>query len=232
METFYLSGPMRGREDYNYQQFNEVEDVLRRTCPDDKVVNPARNFGGDTTLQLSTYMTEATKQVADCTVIMLLPDWRTSEGSKYEVRVGVICGKRFAEATREADGGWIFDFIASPIDPELGGNSGSIRAAVLAEASRLVTGDRNNQYGPPGQDFTRSSDAASAMGYRWTELPVDAPPCKTCGARRLMPHDTALWIGMVKVSRLMWQPGNPDSWVDAAGYFGCGAETAGADPRK
>ena len=41
-----------------------------------------------------------------------------------------------------------------------------------------------------------------------------------------MPHDIAIMIIQVKTSRLMWTPAKRDSWVDIAGYAGCGYECA------
>lgn len=90
--------------------------------------------------------------------------------------------------------------------------SDSIRSGVLAEAETLITGDRNNQYGPPHQDFQRSAEAANAYGYRGPHgLPLQA-------------HDIAILISLVKVSRITWQPDKRDNWVDLAGYAACGYE--------
>jgi hypothetical protein len=88
----------------------------------------------------------------------------------------------------------------------------TIRGGVLAEAKGLVEGDRTNQYGPPHQDFQRAADAASAYGYR------------AIGGRPIEAHDIAILVSLVKVSRIMWQPDKRDSWVDLAGYAGCGYE--------
>lgn len=88
----------------------------------------------------------------------------------------------------------------------------TVRGSVLDEAKGLITGDRNNTYGPPHQDFQRSADAATAFGY------------KGPGGRDLQAHDIAILVGLVKISRLMWTPGKRDSWVDLAGYAACGYE--------
>jgi uncharacterized protein DUF6378 len=87
----------------------------------------------------------------------------------------------------------------------------TLRSELLDEAKNLVTGDRNNAYGPPHQDFQRTAEAANAYGYRGPHGPLEA-------------HDIAILVSLVKISRLMWTPGKRDSWVDLAGYAACGYE--------
>ena len=81
------------------------------------------------------------------------------------------------------------------------------RTHMLHEAERLVNGDRNNQYGPPDQDFQRTADL-------WT-IYLD-------GKRIIEAHDVAVMMALLKISRLSWKPNHPDSWIDLAGYAACG----------
>lgn len=94
------------------------------------------------------------------------------------------------------------------------GSAKSLRTDLLEEANQLVTGDRNNSYGEPHQDFARSAGALTALGYRGPD------------GRELQAHDIAIIISTVKMSRLMWSPLKRDSWVDIAGYAACGYEAA------
>ncbi len=87
----------------------------------------------------------------------------------------------------------------------------SPREELLDEAKRLIMGQRNNTYGPPTQDFQRSADAMTAMGYRSATGPIQA-------------HDVAILVTLVKISRLQWSPEKYDSWADIAGYAACGWE--------
>lgn len=87
-----------------------------------------------------------------------------------------------------------------------------LRSEVLAEANLLITGERNNQYGEPTQDFTRTARMWSAY------LGIDVKP-----------HDVAALMALLKLSRIAWQPEKRDSWVDLAGYAGCGYETVIVD---
>lgn len=71
---------------------------------------------------------------------------------------------------------------------------------VLEEANRLTSRDRNQSYGHPREDFTRTAALWSAvLGCRVT------------------PEQVALCMIQVKVSRLCHAP-KRDSVVDIAGY--------------
>lgn len=78
--------------------------------------------------------------------------------------------------------------------------------SILTEASRLVHGDRGADYGHPRTDFARTSLIWQAM------LGVE-----------VQPHQVALCMMGVKMSRLCETPDKWDSWVDAAGYAETGA---------
>jgi hypothetical protein len=82
------------------------------------------------------------------------------------------------------------------------------RQQILQQAEQLITGDRNNQYGPPTQDFQRTAQ----MWEAYLGVPVKA-------------HDVAALMCLLKLSRIAWQPDKQDSWTDLAGYAACGYET-------
>ena len=219
MTTFYISGPMRGKPDYNRAQFSEVEQgLLHELCDmdqiDNTVINPAKNFDGDVSRDPSEYLNLDLQQVMSADTIVLLPGWRESEGARREVELAVWTGKRFMEAvpTGENNGHIVWGFV--PADISAPSEKPSVRSDALDEAKSLITGDRNNAYGPPWQDFTRSAGALTAMGYRGPD------------GRELESHDIAIFVMAVKMSRLMWTPTKRDSWVDIAGYAGCGLECA------
>jgi hypothetical protein len=226
-KTYYLSGPMRGLPDYNYPQFAEVTKALAgHVCamkvPAWTVLNPAENFHGDVTRNVTDYLNIDLRQVLEADVIVLLPNWHKSEGASREVQLATWAGKEFWLAINrddeyESEGykrpnpefGWEFAKLEGPPSPPV-----SLRQGALDEAGSLITGDRNNSYGPPTQDFARTADALNAYGYRGPD------------GRLLRAHDTAIMIMLVKISRLMWTPKKRDSWVDTAGYAGCGYECA------
>lgn len=89
----------------------------------------------------------------------------------------------------------------------------TVRAKVLREAERLVTGDRNKTYGSPTQNF---QDTAKI----WTvQLGHKLQP----GAEIDAGEVAALIIGL-KLARIKASP-KLDNWVDIAGYAACGAES-------
>lgn len=222
MTTYYISGPMRGKPRHNADQFNAVERELKYCKLDgtafDRVINPSSNFGGDQSREPNEYMTVDLQQVLESDVVVLLPGWTESEGARREVQVATWTGKKFLAARSigcehnesSLTDHWVFEDIDVSVPTE----TRSVRQEMLYEASGLVTGDRNNTYGPPWQDFMRSAGALNAMGYRGPDgKPLEA-------------HDIAILVLMIKVSRLMWTPAKRDSWVDIAGYAACGLECA------
>lgn len=213
----YLSGPMTGKPEWNYPEFNQIEGALRTRGYG--VLNPARHFDGDTTRPRVAYMKASLRDVEACDAVAVLDGWRDSEGARLEVDYARQLGKPVYhwQALYAADLSYGLDMSGAEqielVGPETQAEVPP-RADVLQEAARLITGDRNNSYGPPTQDFARTAGALSALGYRGPD------------GRALLAHDVAILVGMVKMSRLMWSPEKRDNWTDLAGYAGCGYECA------
>jgi hypothetical protein len=85
----------------------------------------------------------------------------------------------------------------------------TVRAAVLAEAAKIITKDRNSAYGEPEDNFGRI--ARLWAGWLQTEIST---------------VDVAMLLLLVKIARLRATPTHMDSWTDIAGYAACGAEVA------
>lgn len=79
------------------------------------------------------------------------------------------------------------------------------REELLRTANEYVNGDRNVQYGDPIEDFRRTADLMGAY------LGIN-----------IEPHDVAILIALVKISRIRWSPEKKDHWADLAGYAACG----------
>lgn len=83
-----------------------------------------------------------------------------------------------------------------------------LRVAALREAAGIINGDRNKQYGAPEDNFERTAKIWSVI------LGVD-----------ISNEDVAMMMVGLKVARYASKSGyQPDTWVDIAGYAGCGYE--------
>lgn len=91
------------------------------------------------------------------------------------------------------------------------------RASVLAEASELVHGERNANYGTPTENFERTAALWNAQ--------LDH---KLAEGQAFTPQDVAMLMVQLKMARLVTSPGKRDHYVDAAGYLACGWECQGA----
>jgi len=96
----------------------------------------------------------------------------------------------------------------------------SPREEVLSEALECVMKSRNNDYGPPDQDFTRTAAI-------WTAL--FGPKLRADAA--FDGKDVALAMIALKLSRACWAD-KRDNFVDAAGYAACGWECAVRDEER
>lgn len=94
--------------------------------------------------------------------------------------------------------------MSGPISKDL-----NERSYILQKAESIVNGDRNNQYGEPNQDFSRTAK----MWGAYLGINLEA-------------HDVAAMMVMLKVSRIRWDPEKFDSWLDLAGYAACGWDCA------
>jgi len=85
-----------------------------------------------------------------------------------------------------------------------------VRVEALREAARIINGDRNKQYGGPEENFTNIAKIWEVIFQR---------PFTT--------EDVAMAMVGVKQARFVSISGfQPDTWIDIAGYAGCGYEVA------
>lgn len=87
------------------------------------------------------------------------------------------------------------------------------REQILLDAAKLIVGDRNADYGDPYEDFSLTADFWESYIGRIIERR---------GGLIIEPHDVAIMMSLLKISRLSWTPNKKDHWVDIAGYIGCG----------
>lgn len=82
------------------------------------------------------------------------------------------------------------------------------RVEALRQAASIVAGDRDAQYGSPEENFERIARVWSVITkYNFTH------------------EDVAMMMVGLKLARYGSKSGfQPDTWVDIAGYAGCGYE--------
>lgn len=107
----------------------------------------------------------------------------------------------------------------TPTAPDTPTDTPTTRAAILDAAKKIVTGDREQQYGKPEDNF--------AVIARFWEVYL-SERCVDGGSDvTLNPDDVAMLMALMKVARIMTGTFKGDSYIDACGYLSCAAEIAG-----
>lgn len=88
------------------------------------------------------------------------------------------------------------------------------RFVLLTDAMNAVS-ERGSSYGTVEENFGRIAGLWSVL------LEKDVTPAQV-----------ALCLAALKMARLMQTPDHRDSWVDLAGYAGCGGEITHGDKRQ
>lgn len=183
----YIAGPMRGIEQFNWPAFDECEQRLITLCH--QVINPAqmdRDAGLKPDSEVSTTYLRAAlasdvRELSLCDAIAMLPGWERSEGAKIEHAIARMMGL----VVLDHNGEFYDDNI-------------------LDEAKRLTTGERNETYGHPLDDYTTTAGMwTAALGHEVTA------------------EQAILCMMLVKISRLSRNITHRDSVVDVAGYANC-----------
>jgi hypothetical protein len=90
------------------------------------------------------------------------------------------------------------------------------RVEALYEAARLISSERNVHYGPPSENFERIAKLWSVI------LRIDVSM-----------EDVAMCMVALKMARYASKSGyQPDTWVDIAGYAGCGYEVGSMESKS
>lgn len=86
------------------------------------------------------------------------------------------------------------------------------REAILDDARRIITGERNVSYGEPEDNLSRIAILWDAyLGNR-----------KHGFLSGIGPEDVAIMMTLMKIARLQHDKTNYDSWLDAVGYMAVG----------
>jgi hypothetical protein len=90
------------------------------------------------------------------------------------------------------------------------------RVDALRQAAALISGDRDAQYGSPADNFERISKIWSVI------LGIEVSK-----------EDVAMCMTGLKIARYASKSGfQPDTWIDIAGYAGCGYEVGQLESNK
>lgn len=87
------------------------------------------------------------------------------------------------------------------------------RAEILEKARECVCESREEEYGPPENNFQVIASLWSAYMSGRFDCPVD-----------IEPKDVPAMLVLVKVARIASGHAKDDNWVDIAGYAACGGE--------
>ena len=93
------------------------------------------------------------------------------------------------------------------------------RAEILDAAKKIVTGERERQYGSPEDNF--------AVIARFWEVYLNQRCVDAMFGFMLNPDDVAMLMALMKVARIITGTFKGDSYIDACGYLACAAEIAG-----
>lgn len=85
------------------------------------------------------------------------------------------------------------------------------RGECLEKAAKIVTGDREQAYGSPEDNFRTIAE----MWNAYFAAKKDA---------RFTPKDVAVMMAILKIARIASGTSKADNWIDLAGYAACGAE--------
>ena len=91
-----------------------------------------------------------------------------------------------------------------------------LRVEALREAAKIISSDRNKQYGAPEDNFDRTAKIWSVI----LGIPISN-------------EDVAMMMVGLKVARYASKSGyQPDTWIDIAGYAGWGYEVGALENKN
>lgn len=107
----------------------------------------------------------------------------------------------------------------TPTETDTPTDTPTTRAEILDAAKKIVTGERERQYGSPEDNF--------AVIARFWEVYLNQRCVDAMSGFMLNPDDVAMLMALMKVARIITGTFKGDSYIDACGYLACAAEIAG-----
>lgn len=209
----YVSGPMTGHPNFNYDAFDAAAAQLRELGF--RVFNPTEQFAGDQELSYDEYLRHDVKVLQLVTAVVMLPGWEKSAGARFEVALATALGAycvSLDEALKWSPNSPLLPPRAFEPDREalsmlMSGLNPAGPESPLMEAHLLVNGDRQDDYGHPIDDFSKTA-------LIWTAVLQD----KLKPGEQVEAEDVPLCMVGVKLSRQVNRP-KRDNIVDGQGYF-------------
>ena len=202
---------MTGHSDHNYPAFHVAAQRLRDAGWD--VTNPAENFGGRMDLPREDYLRTDVALLVHCEAIAMLPGWQESSGAKLEY----LLAREFGMVVLDAE--TLLPLADAPAPTvylhRLRIASEEAGESVLAEALRITSTERHDDYGHPADDFARTADM-------WTGILAGKLSDGVC----ISAMDVPLCMIAVKLARQS-HCHRRDNLVDIAGYARTAAMVAG-----
>ena len=94
----------------------------------------------------------------------------------------------------------------------------TMREEILRSAAKMVTGERQDDYGTPENNFERIAN----LWNSYLDRRLDG---------RISGVDVAAMMALLKIARIASGHGKRDNWVDLAGYAACGGEIQAEEQR-
>ena len=230
----YVAGPMRGIDRFNFPAFDEARDYViglekyQVISPADvdreeKLDLPDVNDVPDNVFELC--MRRDLEIVANSHAIFLLKGWEASTGANNELFVANTCGVEVWIADYNKVGTLVGHHVAQEkvVPPLVGAPVPQPETrSILEEANGLIFGPRQDMYGHPVDDFTRTGRLWGAVlenSIREWLAEIEEKGDSSI-AYVVPPQLVGLCMVEVKVSREVNRP-KRDNRVDMAGYAGC-----------
>lgn len=99
-KNIYISGPMTGLPNYNFEAFNQAADKLKSEGWN--VCNPADHGLVDGATK-EDYLRHDLAWLSTCSAIYLLPGWKSSSGVKLELDVAKALGMTIIDSTNQVE---------------------------------------------------------------------------------------------------------------------------------
>ena len=144
-----------------------------------------------------------------CKITGIPQSWDNDFGDDHSAGTGKKVVDRMVEVSKTID-----SIVGTPTDTptetDTPTDTQTTRDEILDAAKKIVTGDREKQYGSPEDNF-------GVIARLWSAY----------AGREFTPVDVAMMMTLLKVARIKTGHYKADSYIDACGYLACAAEIAG-----